>query len=719
MPCARAPAYNPALACSLGAFRFTPNGVIIRGDGMFGKLLRGLTRKRSPARTADIDTQFADGLRLLDLGRYREAEVALAHVLSLAPDHAAAWQWHGWALWHLGEAMDAARELVRAWTLEPELRELEKCLATVLPALRPDAMSRPTAAPDVPARFAQANQTGAAGQHEVAMSCMHQVLADLPDFPFAVQRLACLAALKGELEEAQRWFSQSGFTRPATSTSQPDGWINLDPDFLVHLGADARWPPTGEPAEGAEAVILIACDARYFRFFAYPFLRSLQQHGGVRLIVHLHVHDADPWIEQEVEALPRGGNLTTLEVSHERGTYTSKAQARTHYACARLRLIPELLARHRLPVILSDIDVLTLRSLTPLLECLQSGGNRQDVALLRWSPHKWQVWDHVSASTVLVSPTPAGHRFACAARAYVDQFIARPDGAWYLDQVALFAAWQALQRHQGFSAGFIPPQWIAQEGQRRSDLAPEAMFWTATANIGHLETALASEIFTSFQPETRTLMGWMLPGKDSFFGYNLMRAPASDGRPQWEHDLKIACQPHFQGRRRALDIGAHVGFWSDWLAPQFAHVDAFEPHPLMQRCFAANVRQANVTLHPVGLADAAMQVAMLLDPFNSGMSHVDLSQPGSIPLARVDDFKFDDIDFIKLDTEGFETRVLSGARETLLRCRPLVLLEEIGAYQERYGDAPESAGAFLLSLGARVVARLPENNTLYAWPAGS
>lgn len=686
---------------------------------MFGKLLRGLTGKRSPARTTEIETHFADGLRLLELTRYQEAEVALAHVLALAPDHAAAQQWHGWALWQLGEARDAARELVRAWELNPDLRELEKCLANVLPALHPDAVSRHAATPDVPALFAQANQAGAAGHFDEAMSCMRQVLTILPDFPFAGQRLGCLAALKGDLEEARRWFSQSGFSRSGALTTQPDALINLDPDVLAHLGAGSRWPLVGTATEGADAVILIACDARYFRFFAYPFLRSLQQHGGIRLVVHLHVHDADPWIDEEIEALPRGGNLAALEVSHERGTYTSKAQARTHYACARLRLIPELLARHRLPVIVSDIDVLTLRPLQPLLACLQTKNASHDVALLRWSPHKWQVWDHISASTVLLAPTPAGHRFACAARDYVDQFIARPDGAWYLDQIALFAAWQALQRQQGFSAGFIPPQWIAQEGRQAADLAPEAMFWTVTANIAHLETALASKLFTGFQPETHKVMGWMLPGQDSFFGYNLMRAPVTDGRPQWEHELKQACLPHFQGRRRALDIGAHVGFWSDWLAPQFARVDAFEPHPLMQRCFAANVRQSNVTLHPVGLADVPMQVAMVLDPFNSGMSHVDLAQPGSIRLARVDDFGFDDVDFIKLDTEGFETRVLAGARETLLRCRPLVLLEEIGTYQERYGDAPASAGAFLLSLGASVVARLPDNNTLYAWPARS
>ena len=683
---------------------------------MFGKLLRGLTGRRPPVRTADVDTHFVDGMRLLEHGRYREAEVALAHVLALAPDHAAAQQWHGWALWQLGDAMDAASELVRAWELNPDLRELEKCLANVLPALRSDAVSRRIATPDVPALFAQANQAGAAGRFEEAMSCMHQVLVGSPEFPFAVQRLGCLAALKGDLEDAQRWFSQSRFSRTGAVTAQPDALMNLDPAYLAQLGADAVWLQGDAATNSAEAVILIACDARYFRFFAYPFLRSLQQHGGIRLVVHLHVHDADPWIEEEIAALPKGGNLMALEVSHERGTYASKAEARTHYACARLRLIPELLARHRLPVIMSDIDVLTLRSLQPLLACLQTNDVSHDVALLRWSPYKWQVWDHISASTVLVSPTPAGHRFACAARAYVDQFIARPDGAWYLDQIALFAAWQAMQVLPHFSAGFIPPHWIAQEGRQAADLAPEAMFWTVTANIAHLETALASALFTDFQPETHTVMGWMLPGKDSFFGYNLMRAPVTGQRPQWEHELKQACLPHLKGRRRALDIGAHVGFWSDWLAPHFARIDAFEPHPLMQRCFATNVTQPNVTLHPVGLADVPMQVAMVLDPFNSGMSHVDLSQSGGIPLARVDDFTFDDVDFIKLDTEGFETRVLSGARETLLRCRPLVLLEEIGAYQERYGDAPASAGAFLLSLGAHVAAHLPDNNTLFAWP---
>ena len=70
-------------------------------------------------------------------------------------------------------------------------------------------------------------------------------------------------------------------------------------------------------------------------------------------------------------------------------------------------------------------------------------------------------------------------------------------------------------------------------------------------------------------------------------------------------------------------------------------------------------------------------------------------------IVRLDDFGFTDVDFLKINTERVET---------------LVLIEEIGGYQVRQGCEPGSAGALLLSLGARHIARCADQNDLYAWP---
>ena len=55
-----------------------------------------------------------------------------------------------------------------------------------------------------------------------------------------------------------------------------------------------------------------------------------------------------------------------------------------------------------------------------------------------------------------------------------------------------------------------------------------------------------------------------------------------------------------------------------------------------------------------------------------------------------------------------EAFVLEGARDTLLRCRPLVLIEQ-KPFSERYGVAQYDALEYLQSLGAVLVDRVVED----------
>ena len=41
----------------------------------------------------------------------------------------------------------------------------------------------------------------------------------------------------------------------------------------------------------------------------------------------------------------------------------------------------------------------------------------------------------------------------------------------------------------------------------------------------------------------------------------------------------------------------------------------------------------------------------------------------------LDSFELPEVDFLKIDVEGHEVQVLAGARDTLRRCRPIVLIE--------------------------------------------
>jgi FkbM family methyltransferase len=68
----------------------------------------------------------------------------------------------------------------------------------------------------------------------------------------------------------------------------------------------------------------------------------------------------------------------------------------------------------------------------------------------------------------------------------------------------------------------------------------------------------------------------------------------------------------------------------------------------------------------------------------------------TVPMRTLDDFQLADVTAIKLDAEGAEYEILRGARETLLRCRPVLTLE----VEERHRQGSTYAvPAFLDALG--------------------
>jgi hypothetical protein len=50
--------------------------------------------------------------------------------------------------------------------------------------------------------------------------------------------------------------------------------------------------------------------------------------------------------------------------------------------------------------------------------------------------------------------------------------------------------------------------------------------------------------------------------------------------------------------------------------------------------------------------------------------------------------QLDNISLMKIDVEGQEDQVLSGAQETILRCKPVILIEIMGGYI--FATAPPS-----------------------------
>lgn len=166
--------------------------------------------------------------------------------------------------------------------------------------------------------------------------------------------------------------------------------------------------------------------------------------------------------------------------------------------------------------------------------------------------------------------------------------------------------------------------------------------------------------------------------------------PAVDIRRRVNRELRkgeaeFALVPHLcAADRDAIDIGANRGVYTWWMARSARHVHAFEPNPKMLGILN-RVLPGNATSYGVGLSDAPGDATMFIPQRRKGYSNQGGSlseRKAEIPHGEVrvetrtlDSYNFTNIGFIKIDVEGFEAPVLTGARETLARERPNLLIE--------------------------------------------
>lgn len=134
---------------------------------------------------------------------------------------------------------------------------------------------------------------------------------------------------------------------------------------------------------------------------------------------------------------------------------------------------------------------------------------------------------------------------------------------------------------------------------------------------------------------------------------------------------------HVKDPKNAIDIGAHCGLWAMDMCKFFSHVYAFEPIDAHRQCFAANLddRCSDWTLFPYALGDKKGEVFMEIEADNTGHTHI--GEKGErAELRTLDSFNLTDVSFIKMDCEGYEYYVCLGAKETIMREKPVICLEQ-------------------------------------------
>lgn len=173
---------------------------------------------------------------------------------------------------------------------------------------------------------------------------------------------------------------------------------------------------------------------------------------------------------------------------------------------------------------------------------------------------------------------------------------------------------------------------------------------------------------------------WLPDGEKHFVEWMNKSGEIVDGKGTYQIKKLREAMKWCGQSRVAVDVGAHVGLWSMHLAKRFENVIAFEPVAGFRKCFAKNAWIRGVKLFPCALGAAPGKVRMVIDPADTGGTHVAQQNVGDHPgwteLRTLDSFDLQGVDFIKIDCEGYEAQVIVGARETLKRCRPCVIVEQ-------------------------------------------
>lgn len=154
---------------------------------------------------------------------------------------------------------------------------------------------------------------------------------------------------------------------------------------------------------------------------------------------------------------------------------------------------------------------------------------------------------------------------------------------------------------------------------------------------------------------------------------------------------------YFKGkpRRTCVDIGSHVGIYALKYAQLYDRVVCFEPIDEMFRMLEENTKEEpKIEINNCAISNANSKQTMIvntsqternfiLDDDDLYAEHIRLknrNRPGllsrsTIETRTLDSFNLEEVDLIKIDTEGVIMNVLEGAEETLTNNSPFIHIE--------------------------------------------
>lgn len=190
------------------------------------------------------------------------------------------------------------------------------------------------------------------------------------------------------------------------------------------------------------------------------------------------------------------------------------------------------------------------------------------------------------------------------------------------------------------------------------------------------------------------------------------------------HIVKKYLQQFPDRNRTYIDIGAHIGTTIMPYSRLYQNVVGYEANPenyeLLCRNIALN-KLENAKVYNLGLYSEECRGDIVQHAGgNSGCFYFVKRENGPILCKRLDDEcerkKIENVDFIKLDTEGCELLILKNGINTILKNKPLIQVEVNTTAMDLFNIENADTINFLLDLGYRIFDHTDPSNIFLYFP---
>ena len=156
--------------------------------------------------------------------------------------------------------------------------------------------------------------------------------------------------------------------------------------------------------------------------------------------------------------------------------------------------------------------------------------------------------------------------------------------------------------------------------------------------------------------------------------------------------------PFFKEGDVLVNIGANIGSYAYAFINKASQIICFEPSNELFECLQYNLgKYSNVIVHNEAVSDNNEQYQTICLNDNIGMTHLKSCETSNRYTKTIDSYNFNKVDFLLIDCEGYEPKVLLGAQNTIRKYKPIMVIEiNTHTLEKYYGFHKEMIYDFLI-----------------------